>query len=187
MDLSVQLDQNLLHKVEGELENLYAIIDGYNAIATIQEAITTDDQNSPFWKEILTSLTSLFVINWCKLFGIDSTEDYWKQATLEQKTFRDDIYNQTSFDYQSWNHYRHAMHELKNELVIHLTPYHQMDHQVDLKPAYLVATACHRWLNQILTHFNIETSGAITNPNYPEQSFKEAQDKLASLNQPAKP
>lgn len=187
MDLSVQLDHNLLHKVESELENLYAIIDGYNAISTIQEAIPAEAQDSPFWKEILTSLTSLFVINWCKLFGIDSNENYWKQATLEQKAFRDDIYEKTSFNYQSWNQYRHAMHELKNELVQHLTPYHQRDNQVDLKPAYLVAACCHRWLNQVLADFSIEASGAINNPDYPEQSLKDAKENLASLNQTNKP
>ena len=178
MELSVHLDNNILHKAENELENLYAIIDGYNALQAIQQIKSDADQQTPFWREIVASLMDQFTINWCKLFGIDCNDSYWKQTTQEQKGFRDLVYANTGFDHQSLNEYRHAMHEFRNELVQHMTPYHKVSRDLDLNPAFQVAAACHSWLHELLNHFSISAEGPVNTPDYPVRSLKEALEEI---------
>lgn len=180
MELSVQLDNNILHKVENELENLYAIIDGYNAIKAIQQTRSEAVQQTPFWREIVNSLTDQLTINWCKLFGIDCNDSYWKQATLEQKAFREAVYDATGFDYQGLKEYRLAMHEFRNELVQHMTPYYKVSCSLDLKPAYLIAAACHGWLHALFIEFSINPEGPVNTQDYPDQSFKDAMQEANS-------
>ena len=181
-EISVHLDRKILHKVESELDNLYAIIDAYQAMQAIQIKVGEVDRTYPFWREVLTSLTSLFVINWCKLFGIDSDDRFWKQATLEQKEFRELIYKNAGFDYQEWNQYRHAMHELKNELILHLTPYHQIDHPVDLAQAFAVAESCHQWLHEVMKEGDI-SEGPVMQKDYLVESLSDAVASLEKLAQ----
>ncbi|HBC58077.1 MAG TPA: hypothetical protein DCZ03_13005 [Gammaproteobacteria bacterium] len=179
-EISTHLDIKILLKVENELENLYAVVDAYQAMQAIQIKVTEVERTHPFWREILTSLTSLFVINWCKLFGIDSDDRFWKQATLEQKEFRELVYRNAGFDYQEWNQYRHAMHELKNELIIHLTPYHKIDHPVDLAQAFSVAESCHHWLHAVMKDVDI-SEGPVTQKDYVAESLAEAIASLESI------
>ena len=60
-ELSVQIDSRILHKVKDELSNLYAVIDAYQAIQAIDIKVLEADRSHIFWREVITSLTGLFV------------------------------------------------------------------------------------------------------------------------------
>ncbi len=178
MELSVQLDDNILDKVKNELENLYAIIDGYSALQAIRESKSEKSLSNPFWREVTVALTDQVTINWCKLFGIDCQDTYWKQTTLEQASFREAVYAKTGMDYKGWDKYRHEMHELRNELIHHMTPYHELSCKLDLLPAFQIASACHIWLRQVFNFYGIQAEGPINLEDYVDISTTNALQQI---------
>ena len=93
-----------------------------------------------------------FVINWSKLFGMDVKDQYWKQTTLEQKEFREAVYQVTGFNYQAWEKYRKAMSDLKAVMSDHMNPYYPLEQLPDLKPAIEILKVCHQWLGAVWIH-----------------------------------
>ena len=128
--LSSPILPSSLHKALLELECLYTASDcliAYNTLVKRWEGnpgkANSGEGIPVFWMHSRAALMGSFTINWCKLFGSDCNDRFWKQVTLEQKTFRELVYEATGFTYQEWTDYRKAMTAFRNQVTFHLTQY----------------------------------------------------------------
>lgn len=170
MHFSIPLDQNILHKALSEYESLYTAADcGLSYVALVQKMTQAEDdssQRNDFWFHTRGALMGSFVINWCKLFGVDVKDQYWKQATIEQKEFREAVYAATGFNYQAWDKYRKAMSELKAVVVDHMNPYYPLEQLPDFLPAIQIIKVCHQWLRDVASELEVELTGQLAHTDY---------------------
>lgn len=170
MHFSVSLDQNIVHKALSECEALYTAADcGLSYMALAQKMAQSEgssEARNDFWFHTRGALMGSFVINWCKLFGVDVKDQYWKQATIEQKEFREAVYAATGFNYQGWDNYRKAMSELKAVVVDHMNPYYPLEQLPDFTPAIEIIKVCHQWLRDVMVELDVELSGQLAQADY---------------------
>ena len=166
MQFSVSIDENIVRKALVEAEVLYTAADcglSYQALdARLGDQVTNND----FWFHTRGALRGSFVINWCKLFGVTATDQYWKRVTLEQKAFREAVYEATGFDYPAWDAYRKQMTDLKAVLSEHLNPYYPIAELPDFEPAMKALRVAHEWLRQVVAEFAIEPQGPMAQDAY---------------------
>lgn len=179
MEFSVAVDGQIVRKALIEVEALYTAADCGLSYMALAEKLKDQEQKNDFWFHTRGALRGTFVINWCKLFGVDVKNGYWKQTTLEQKPFREAVYQATGFDYRAWDSYRKAMSELRAVLIDHLNPYYPIDQLPDFEPALAILKVCHHWLRQVAEAFDIETQGPLAQEYYFE---KVQQDIDSTLN-----
>jgi hypothetical protein len=80
-----------------------------------------------FWTHTLNTHLLNSIIEWCKVFGIDSNESHWKKICLNNKqTFEDSIRQrilmQTGFTPKEWFDYWESFCEFRNEYCAHRNP-----------------------------------------------------------------
>ena len=80
-----------------------------------------------FWTHTMNTHLLNSVIEWCKVFGIDSNESHWKKICLNNKeTFeveiRQRILMQTGFTLKEWFDYWESFCEFRNEYCAHRNP-----------------------------------------------------------------
>ena len=168
MNFSSPVSVSSFHKALLELECLYTASDclmAYDALI----AKWGDDDMPIFWLHSRAALMGSFTINWCKLFGSDCNDSFWKQVTLEQKIFREQIYTVTGFSYQAWTDYRKAMTGFRNQVTFHLTPYFDYKEVPDFGPAFEVLKITHLWLRDVAVSLAEPLEGNLANKQYFEQ------------------
>ena len=72
----------------------------------------------------LNSHLMMSVIDWCKIFGTDSSELHWKKAVItNSEKFKNEvrlkIYEATELSPKEWGDYRKEMTDFRNEYVAH--------------------------------------------------------------------
>lgn len=180
MELSSPILVSSLHKALLELDCLYTASDCLIAYSVLDSVLEVNckgsesgDKPSAFWLHTKAALMGSFAINWCKLFGTDSSDRYWKQVTLEQKAFRELVYGATGFNYQAWADYRKAMTNFRNQVTVHLTPYFDYNDVPDFSMALIVLKTTHQWLRQVLPFLGEPLKGNLENERYFEEAQKE--------------
>lgn len=166
MQFSIPISDSIARKALLEAEVLYTAADCGLSFQALNEKLGPDASDNDFWFHTRGALRGSFVINWCKLFGVNVKNTYWKQTTIEQKAFRDAVYGATGFDYQAWSNYRKEMSDLKAVLSEHLNPYYPIEDLPDFKPAMQVLVVCHDWLRQVAQEFGIELEGPPAKDDY---------------------
>lgn len=165
MKLSVALNQSIIHKAQKEVECVYTAADCLLGFLAIDERCHTK-QAPDFWQHVHTALIGSFVINFCKLFGIDCGDAYWKQVTIEQKEYRDRIYAATGFDYSGWMAYRKSMTELRNKISVHLTPYQHIEKVPNFQPALIILQTTHQWMREVWESLDVPATGPLAEADY---------------------
>jgi len=173
MDFSSPIPVSSLHKALLELECLYTASDCLIAYSALEDKWGEGDSIPVFWLHTRAALMGSFVINWCKLFGSDCNDTFWKQVTLEQKPFRENVYDATGFSYPEWMSYRKAMTSFRNQVTFHLTPYFDYKDVPGFEAAHEVLKVTHHWLRQVVEHMNEPLEGNLANGQYFEQMQKE--------------
>ena len=166
--LSSPILPSSLHKALLELECLYTASDcliAYNALMKKWGSDSSADI-PVFWLHSRAALMGSFTINWCKLFGSDSNDRFWKQVTLEQKIFRELVYEKTGLNYQGWADYRKAMTAFRNQVTFHLTPYFDYKDVPDFSVAFEVLKVTHQWLRQVAEYLEEPVVGNLANKEY---------------------
>ena len=166
MEFSVAIDANIVRKALRETEVLYTAADCALSYQALDEKLGSEATNNDFWFHTRGALRGSFVINWCRLFGVDVKDIYWKQATIEQKPFREAIYQATGFNYQVWDKYRKSMSDLRAILIDHLNPYYPIEDLPDFEPAIKVLEVCHLWLHDVVTEFELAAEGPVAQQDY---------------------
>lgn len=184
MELSVPVDFNLVNSAKKEFECLYSA--AHNLVCYEQLAKVTDANGDPtavqsFWSHAQYSVLGGFVYNWCKLYGTDSKDGFWKQVTLEQKAFRDQIYQLGDCDYASWTRCRQQMTEFRNELLFHFSAFHPLTHLPDFKIAGAAITVSHQWLRELMSHYEVAMEGPVAQADYLETLRANAEKAVAPL------
>lgn len=166
--LSLPILPSSLHKAFLELECLYTASDCLIAYNVLVKKWGSDPgaEVPAFWLHSKAALMGSFTINWCKLFGSDSTDRFWKQVTLEQKAFRELVYTATGFNYQVWADYRKAMTALRNKVVSHPTPYLGGSDVPDFSAAFDVLKVTHQWLRQVAEYIDEPVVGNLSSREY---------------------
>ena len=159
MQFSVSIDENIVRKALVEAEVLYTAADCGLSCRALEARLGDDAEDNAFWLHTRGALRGSFVINWCKLFGITASDPYWKRVTLEQKAFREAVYEATGFDYPQWDAYRKQMTDLKAVLSEHLNPYYPIAELPDFAPAMAVLRIAHQWLREVAAEFAIALEG----------------------------
>ena len=185
MQFSSPIDANIVRKALNESEALYTAADcGMSYLALMSQLTSADrgdsESRNEFWFHAQAALRGSFVINWCKLFGVDVKDIYWKQVTLEQKAFREAVYAETGFDYQAWDRYRKSMSDLRAVMVEHLNPYYPLESLPDFEPALAVIKVCHQWLLNVCDELDVDKTGPLGRGDY---FTKVADDIEATLGQ----
>lgn len=177
MQFSVPLSDNIVQKAAQEIDCLYTAADCLIGFRQLQD--TFQEEPVPdFWRHVQTAMMGSFVINFCKLFGVDCQDMYWKQLTLEQKAYRDRVYEITGLQYRTWMDYRQRMSEFHNRISVHLTPWHRLDAVPDFQPAFLLLCETHRWLRDVFTDLGLPFSGPMAEADYIERIVSETTDIL---------
>jgi len=183
MHFSNPIDNNVARKALSESESLYTAADcGLSYLALkekLGDQIDSKTSGNEFWLHTRGALMGSFVINWCKLFGVDVKDQYWKQTTIEQKPFREAVYAATGFSYPEWDKYRKAMSDLKAVVSDHMNPYYPIDQLPDFAPAIQVLKVCHQWLRDVVTALDIEVEGPVSRADYFEKVEADIQSTLA--------
>ncbi len=86
--------------------------------------------------------------------------------TLEQKTFRELVYEATGFNCQEWAGYRKAMTAFRNQVTFHLTPYFDYKDVPDFTAAFEVLKVTHQWLRQVAEYLEEPVVGNLANKVY---------------------
>lgn len=193
MEFSSPVSVSSYHKALLELECLYTASDclmAYDALnAKLEEGLDerADDikagiEGMPvFWLHTRAALMGSFTINWCKLFGSDCNNSFWKQVTLEQKTFRERIYATAGFNYQAWTDYRKSMTGFRNQVTFHLTPYFDYKEVPDFAPAFEVLKVTHLWLREVAVSLGEPLEGNLANEMYFEQIQQQVSQTVDSV------
>jgi len=180
--LSSPILPSSLHKALLELECLYTASDcliAYNAL--VKKWGDNIEEDVPvFWLHSRAALMGSFTINWCKLFGSDSNDRFWKQVTLEQKAFRELIYEATGFNYQQWADYRKAMTAFRNQVARHLTPYFDYKDVPDFSAAFEVLKVTHNWLRYVAEYIEEPVVGNLSHSEYFENIETEIENSVSS-------
>ncbi|OUR94907.1 hypothetical protein A9Q81_14155 [Gammaproteobacteria bacterium 42_54_T18] len=180
--LSSPILPSSLHKAFLELECLYTASDcliAYNVL--INKWGNDSSADVPvFWLHSKAALMASFTMNWCKLFGSDSTDRFWKQVTLEQKAFRELVYTVTEFNYQGWADYRKMMTAFRNKVVSHPTPYFDCNDVPDFSAAFDVLKVTHKWLRQVAEYIDEPVVGNLSNREYFENIAIEIDRSVSS-------
>ena len=180
--LSSPILPSSLHKALLEQECLYTASDcliAYNAL--VKKWGSDSGVDVPvFWLHSRAALMGSFTINWCKLFGSDSSDRFWKQVTLEQKSFRELVYEAAGFNYQEWTDYRKAMTAFRNQVTFHLTPYFDYKDVPDFSAAFDVLKVTHQWLRQVAESLEEPVVGNLTNKEYFENIEVEIERSVLS-------
>ena len=187
MQFSSPIDANVVRKALLESEALYTAADcgmSYLALANKCSQVINGESGdkNEFWFHAYGALRGSFVINWCKLFGVDVKDIYWKQVTLEQKAFREAVYAATGFDYQQWDHYRKSMSDLRAVMVEHLNPYHPIDTLPDFAPALAVIKVCQQWLGDVCGELAVEKTGPLGRADYFQKVAADIEVTLQQIN-----
>ncbi|PIE41276.1 MAG: hypothetical protein CSA49_04245 [Gammaproteobacteria bacterium] len=182
MHFSNAIDANIVRKALNEVESLCTAADcglSYMAlVAKFGDDLAQAGTRNDFWFHTRGALLGSFVINWCKLFGVDVKNQYWKQTTLEQKAFRECVYQKTGFNYQSWDKYRKAMGDLKAVMSDHMNPYYPIEQLPDLNPAIDIINVCYQWLKEVVEYLGLEMPAQLANDNYLEKVEADIQQTL---------
>lgn len=166
MQFSVSIDDNIVRKAMAEAGVLYTAADCGMSYAALNDRLGDSVASNEFWFHTLGALRGSFVINWCKLFGVTASDNYWKRVTLEQKAFREALYDATGFDYQHWDSYRKAMSDLRAVLTDHLDPYYPIDDLPDFAPAMAVLKVTRQWLREVAAEFAVTLEGPMAREDY---------------------
>ena len=86
--------------------------------------------------------------------------------TLEQKTFRELVYEATGLNYQGWTDYRKAMTAFRNQVTFHLTPYFDYKDVPDFSAAFEVLKVTHQWLRQVAGYLEEPVVGNLASEEY---------------------
>ncbi|MCG8668452.1 MAG: hypothetical protein MI867_03495 [Pseudomonadales bacterium] len=166
MHFSNPIDANIVRKALNEAEALYTAADCGMSYLALRDKFESNQTPNTFWFHTQGALMGSFVINWCKLFGMDVKDQYWKQTTIEQKEFREAVYRETGFNYQAWDKYRKSMSDLKAVVVDHMNPYFPLDQLPDFHPAIQILKVSHEWLRQVLAELNVAAEGPVNDSDY---------------------
>lgn len=177
MQFSVSIDENLVRKALIEAEVLYTAADCGLSLQALDARLGDSARENAFWFHTRGALRGSFVINWCKLFGVTATDPYWKRVTLEQKAFREAVYEVTGFCYPEWDAYRKQMTDLKAVLSEHLNPYYPIADLPDFAPAMATLRVAHRWMREVAAEFAIALEGPIAR----EDHFEQAEADIAQI------
>lgn len=90
------------------------------------------------------------VVNWCKIFGVDSEDCHWKRVVKDHDAFRSFLLERLHIDRPAFRNYQESVLEFRNKWVVHFDP--QYDHSVvpKLDVAHESAIALHEYLCQPL-------------------------------------
>ncbi len=179
MNLTIPVAESVVHKVANEIECLYTAADCLIGFEQLNKRYETQ-QAPDFWQHVHSALMGAFVINFCKLFGVDCNDRFWKQLTIEQKEFRERIYSATGFDYNHWMDYRKSMTELRNRISVHLTPYSKIRDIPDFEPARQMLQICHHWFAELYQQLGMALSGPMAEPEYFARITRETADILSA-------
>jgi len=180
--LSSPILPSSLHKALLELECLYTASDCLIAYNALKKKWGSDSSADipVFWLHSRAALMGSFTINWCKLFGSDSNDRFWKQVTLEQKIFRELVYEKTGLNYQGWADYRKAMTAFRNQVTFHLTPYFDYKDVPNFSVAFEVLKVTHQWLRQVAEYLEEPVVGNLANKEYFENIEVEITGSVSS-------
>ena len=180
--LSSPILPSALHKAFLELECLYTASDCLIAYNVLVKKWGSDPgaEVPVFWLHSRAALMGSFTINWCKLFGSDSNDRFWKLVTLEQKAFRELVYEVTGFNYQGWADYRKAMTAFRNQVASRPTPYVDYNEVPDFSAAFDVLEVTHKWLRQVAEYLEEPVVGHLSNREYFQNIEVEIEGSVSS-------
>lgn len=106
-----------------------------------------DDGLLPF-RHLSNVLLYDTVVNWCKIFGVDSEDCHWKRVIKDHDAFRSFLLDRLRIGQPAFGSYQKSVLEFRNKWVVHFDP--QYDHSVipDLEIAHESALALHEYLRQ---------------------------------------
>jgi hypothetical protein len=106
-----------------------------------------DDDLLPF-RHLSNVLLYDTIINWCKIFGVDSEDCHWKRLVKDHDAFRGFLFQRLRMDRKAFGQYQASILEFRNKWVVHFDP--QYDHSVvpKLEVAHESAIALHEYLRQ---------------------------------------
>ncbi len=141
--------ESLLHKALLLQPTLYTGLRDMIYFTALEQRLGDGQECAPFWLHVKTDLFGAGVMNWCKLFGVDKEDPFWKQVTLEHPDFRRELYRVTGLDYQGWYDYRRQMSQFRNAMLVHPDPYADFEQVPEAAPALASLKLSHRWLHPL--------------------------------------
>jgi len=181
VEFSVALDKGVLNKAADELESLYAAGDYLIAYQQLIQKHDKVDQCANFWLHTESALCIGFIVNWCKLFGVECCDRFWKQSTIEQKSYREHLYGATGFQYQEWSEYQSGMTAFYHIVLSHPGASFVDVERPDFEPALKVLQATHEWWRDLVNEFDLGLSGQVSDAAYFQRSAQNAASILNKI------
>ena len=101
-------------------EEIYLLVRAVRSVA-LKRAITEIEPNSGlnFWRMIQGDSLDIALLEWCKVFGVDSEHSHWKHFVTNHAEFRTGLFKSAGVDADGWREHWEQVTTYRNELVAH--------------------------------------------------------------------
>lgn len=144
----------------------------------LRSLYTELQQGSEFWIQTIDAHLLRAVIDWCMVFGTDSSQVHWKRVVADenlQTDFRRSLLNVASLTDSQWDEYWRDMTKFRNDYTAHRIVADTYPTTPKMNTALLVATTYDTWIRQRLR----ESQNAV----FDEPSLEERYDRVTRTSQ----
>lgn len=98
------------------------------------------------------------VINWCKIFGVNSEDCHWKHVVKDHDQFREYLFDHLGISQEEFSEYHASVIEFRNKWVVHYDPNYNYNVVPELETAHESTKILHSYLREY-SHENIQYDG----------------------------
>lgn len=152
---------------ERQYEVLASFVHHLAYYRTLSQAYTDLQVKSEFWKWTIDAHILCAIIDWCMVFGTDSSELHWKKVVADkhdQAAFRNHLLNVLGFTHDQWQAFWSSITDFRNRYAAHRHLPYPLTPTMDT--ALRVATTYDKWFRS-----NV-------NASFDEPSLQERYDRL---------
>jgi hypothetical protein len=162
-DEEYNIDEDILGKQFYSMHCFARALTYYREIRKCIDNIGCSKKEKWFLEATLNSHLMMSVIDWCKIFGANSSELHWKNTVVKnsekfQDEVRQKIYETTKLSSKEWEDYHKEITDFRNEYVAHYVDTHN-EPVPKMDNALTVAFAYDEWLWKKLNIVSIFQGG----------------------------
>ena len=142
---------NNLDQLHSRLIWINAFIRSYHCFLALYQKCDELDKHTPelsTFSHLHNVLLYDLVINWCKIFGVNSEECHWKHVVQDHDDFRSYLFNKLNITQSVFSEYQKSMLDFRNKWVVHFAPEYEHEVVPEFEIAYDSALALHSYIRE---------------------------------------
>ena len=178
----IEFNENLW--IDQQYEVLLRFIHHLAYYKILREQYNTHKIKSEFWKYTIDAHLERAIVDWCMIFGTNSSELHWKKVILsdkQQNSFRCFLLSALSISNKKWEEYHREIVDFRNDYIAHnnshVFPVPFMDNALKTVITY------DRWLRKYLINAQILLEEPLLNERYERIKRNPSTQLLSALMQ----